>query len=242
MMIYHDDPYNPALDWTPMNLIEDGNYPEKDNWSLTIDPVDYGLGECTIVVRATDDFETNNNSIIVLLPNRQPIISFNSPLNGKEISQLYDYMVNTTIIDPESNPISDVSLMIYNEAMDEQFPDRLIMTQYKSTDYWNVSIDLIDLPFGDYTFDVRATDALGYGSKNIDVSYYNHRPYINFKNPREDLITVEDVYDYIIIVDVIDFENDDIEDVSIRLLSSTDDPVIDWTKMSRVSLTILGHF
>ncbi len=238
MMIYHDDPNNPTLDWTPMNLIEDGNYPEKDNWSLSIDPIDYGLGYYTIVVKATDAYGTSDNSIIVLFPNERPVIAFNSPLDGQEISQLYDYMVNTTVIDPEGNPISDVGLMIYNETMDEQFPDRLIMTQYQSTDYWNVSLDLIDLPFGDYTFNVSAADALGYGMKIADVTFYNYRPYINFKNPNNyDLETVEDVYDYIITVDVVDPEDDEIGDVSIRLLNSTDDPVIDWTDMTQVGLT-----
>ena len=239
LRIYHDDPNNPDLDWTPM--VE--NPLEQDNWTLTTDPIDFGLGYYTIEVRVTDAFGTSSNSISVLFPNKRPGITFNTPKDGDLIDDLFNYLVNVTIIDPEANPISDVSLMIYNDLDQEQFIDRLDLIKNPSTNDWGVLIDPYDLTFGDYRFEVIAADPLGYGVNSIDISYFNNRPEIFFNNPRVESEIIDDAFSYNVIVNVTDSEDDFIEEAHFKMFSNDEDnPEIDWTNMTQISGTTEWNF
>jgi hypothetical protein len=174
----------------------DMGYDTANEWKLTLNAGDFVNDNYSVLVKSNDtnglstqlfeDFQTFN---------QRPQITFVKPAGDMEkITQLYNYNINASLLDPEEDILyeTDVEIKIYplgNE--DNPIINWSNMQKFNPTnpEYYNFSINPIDFENGYYTIKIKANDSLGYGYGEIDIYIENNAPNITLVSPTETEIT-----------------------------------------------------
>jgi hypothetical protein len=171
------------LDW------EGGNV-----WSKDFDALDYELGNYTVWINATDTkgFSTLD-SYDFSIENARPRIKFYTPdVDLEKVDQLYNYNINISVIDLESDLVfdKDVQFQMYPLG-DEANPviNWTGMERQSVSEFFNYSINPINFVNGLYVIKARANDTRGYGYGEIEVNIINNAPNITIISPSETEIT-----------------------------------------------------
>ncbi len=164
-----------------------------------------------------------------------PSISFPFLYDGKLIAKLRDVDIDAYIIasDPEYYE-NDVELKIYDES-NNIVMDWTNMSRQGVTDYFKLTIDPIDDLTGNglYTLAVKAIDDVkGPGIGYVSVYFINERPDIELYTAKDGDV-VELLYNYEIVANITDQEDDPFDNATIMLYNETGNPVFtQWQNMT----------
>ncbi len=180
-------------DWLSMNRVS----PYKDDWTLIIDPCNYGLGLFYLTARACDEIGLGYGYSKIMFNNSRPQISFNTPTDLETIEEVLSYLVNVSISDLEGDSFDNVSLMVYNLTIEGELdaPQYNVwqnLTRQGATSFW--IYDIVPFDFDNFEFYgivVRTKDWYGYNNNSVKVYFYRADPKIAFLEEDDYIIYTE---------------------------------------------------
>jgi hypothetical protein len=111
-------------------------------------------------------------------------VEFNTPKATTTIRDLYNFVVNVSVFDPDLD-VKDVNLSIYQEG-GMTYLNQTGMVQASSTSYsanYLYQIDPINLENGMWIFEVNVSDSIGWRNYSIEVLINNDAPKVEFITP-----------------------------------------------------------
>ncbi|MFX1453875.1 MAG: hypothetical protein ACFFDB_00735 [Promethearchaeota archaeon] len=166
-------------------------YSGGNDWRQTFNSLDFQSGNYSVWVNTTDSSGLSTLNVYpFVINNSRPEINFITPKPFDKITELYNYNINVSITDLESDIIGTPQISLY-----QNISNPLInWTDMEQLDilkpYWNFTIDPINFSNGLYYIKVRANDTKGYGYNEISVNIQNNPPNITIISPSATILQI----------------------------------------------------
>ncbi|MFX1453844.1 MAG: hypothetical protein ACFFDB_00580 [Promethearchaeota archaeon] len=178
LKIYSDNESDPELNWT--NMVREGT---TNNFTYTIDPINFTNGIYTLEFRARDDFGYGYNSTLALIQNNPPNITIISPIEIELITPIIQLLqVNIT----NEEPINTARWTI-TPSLGSYIWEDLVFNG--ANDLYEAQINLTSYEYGDYFLVINATDDK-YNS-SLEVKAIQIHPLLTYYIPAESITYVD---------------------------------------------------